>query len=155
MAASARTALILCVDDYENILAGWEMLLKGDGYEVLTASGWRRALELFASHPVDEVVLDYQMPEMTGDVLASYMKAIKPNVPVLLVSGDASLAQTKIKSVEAFMLKADVTTLLATVKMLLDSTRRASNAITFPDQSQATPKEQMDDLCSTRPIKAA
>jgi signal transduction histidine kinase len=95
------------------------------------------------------------MPEMTGDVLASYMKAIKPNVPVLLVSGDASLAQTKIKSVEAFMLKADVTTLLATVKMLLDSTRRASNAITFPDQSQATPKEQMDDLCSTRPIKAA
>jgi CheY-like chemotaxis protein len=37
------------------------MLLEKNGYEVLEASGGDEGLKLFRSHPIDAVVLDYQM----------------------------------------------------------------------------------------------
>lgn len=121
---AARTALILCVDDYENILIGWKMLLEQEGYKVLTATDWRQAFDLFASHEVDEVILDYQMPGMSGDAVAIQMKRIKPDVPILLLSGDRSLSEDKVTSVDAFLFKTDsVTDFLAEVGALLTQCR--------------------------------
>jgi CheY-like chemotaxis protein len=87
------------VDDYQNILESWKILLESEGYRVSDSS---RALQLFASHPVDEVVLDYEIPGMSGDVVACEMKAMKPTVPILMLSGDDPLPQDRVKAVEAF-----------------------------------------------------
>ncbi len=60
--------LILCADDSPGVLEGWKALLKREGYEVLTATNGKEALQVFVSHPVDLVLLDYHMPEMNGDL---------------------------------------------------------------------------------------
>jgi len=124
LSMAARTALILCVDDYENIVIGWKMLLEQEGYEVITATDWAKALQLFASHEVDEVILDYQMPEMSGDSIALRMKELKPDVPILLLSGDRSLAVDTMTSIDDFLFKNDsVTDFLTTVGALLNRSR--------------------------------
>ena len=121
---AARTELILCVDDYENILIGWKMLLEQEGYTVVIATDWAKALQLFATHKVDEVILDYQMPGMSGDSIALHMKRLKPEVPILLLSGDRSLAADKLTSIDDFLFKTDsVPDFLSKVRALLNRSR--------------------------------
>lgn len=78
--------LLLCVDDRATSLEVRRLLLEREGYEVLTASDGTAGLELFADRPVDLVVLDYHMPEPNGAVVAQRMRALKPQVPVIMLS---------------------------------------------------------------------
>lgn len=50
-----------------------KMLLEECGYDVFIAASGATALQLFSSHPIDLVLLDYRMPEMNGDVVADRM----------------------------------------------------------------------------------
>ena len=76
--AMPKRPLILCVDDEWNGLEGRKMLLEESGCKVLASTSGAEALRLFASNPVDLVLLDYHMPEMRGDVVAACMKASHP-----------------------------------------------------------------------------
>lgn len=78
--------LLLCVDDRAASLEVRRLILEHEGYEVLTASDGPSGLELFAAKPVDLVVLDYNMPEVNGAVVARKMRAMKPQVPVIMFS---------------------------------------------------------------------
>jgi CheY-like chemotaxis protein len=97
---------LLCIDDHETSLAGWCLYLQGAGYSVETARTPQEGLERFAVRPVDLVLLDYAMPEMTGGEVAQAMKSIKPDVLIVLFSGvtlsEEQLARTK---VDAFIEK--------------------------------------------------
>jgi CheY-like chemotaxis protein len=79
--------LVLCVDDELVGLRVRQLLLERAGYKVLTAADGASGLELFATHPVDAVVLDYAMPGMHGGEVAEKMRQTKPKVPILLLSG--------------------------------------------------------------------
>ncbi len=78
--------LLLCVDDRAATLEVRKMLLEREGYDVLTAADGPSRLELFASREVDLVLLDYNMPEENGAVVARKMRALKPEVPVIMLS---------------------------------------------------------------------
>lgn len=79
--------IILCVDDEKNPLLLRKLVLEKAGYEVLTASSGTEALRLAASQSVDLVVSDHLMPGMSGTELAKQLKAIRPGLPILLMSG--------------------------------------------------------------------
>ena len=79
--------LVLSVDDDLSLLYTRYRLLSGAGYGVLSASDGAQALTLFAEHPVDLVLLDYALPEMDGGMVADAMKAHRPHVPIIIVSG--------------------------------------------------------------------
>src|ERR1700732_830214 len=115
-------ATILCIDDHWNGLIGRKMLLEQSGYQVLEASGGDEGLKLFRSHPVDAVVLDYQMPGMNGDVVAAKMKRINSQIPIMLLSAYGPLPESKLKSVDTFLSKSKgSTTLLSNLQSLLVS----------------------------------
>jgi len=98
------------------------MLLEKNGYEVLEASGGDEGLKLFRSHPIDAVVLDYQMPGMNGDVVAAKMKRIKSHVPIVLLSAYEPLPKNKLKAVDTFLCKSQPSDiLLSRLHALLDS----------------------------------
>jgi CheY-like chemotaxis protein len=116
-----QKATILCIDDQWSGLIGRKMLLEENGYEVLEATGGPEGLRLFLSHPVDAVVLDYQMPGMTGDVVAAKMKRIKSQVPIMLLSAYGPLPKSKLRSVDSFLSKSQpATALLSTLHDLLE-----------------------------------
>ncbi len=127
-----RRALILCVDEYESILTGWRALLEQEGYEVLTATDCNDALRLFSSEPIDQVMLDSQLPGMPGDAIAAEMKQIKPTVPILLLSGDERIPRERLTSVDAFLPKSGPIIVLATLKALL---ARSKATLRVPDEA--------------------
>lgn len=119
---SRLKATILCIDDQWNGLIGRKMLLENNGYEVLEATGGDEGLKLFLSHSVDAVVLDYQMPGMTGDVVAAKMKRVKSHVPIMLLSAYGPLPKKKLKAVDTFLSKSQPPQiLLSTLQGLLDT----------------------------------
>lgn len=80
---------VLCVDDAESILKFYEELFGRHGYEVVAAANGYQALDAFhsrASH-IDAVILDYEMPGMTGLELAILLKRHDPTLPIMMVSG--------------------------------------------------------------------
>src|SRR3954469_1150707 len=99
------STLILCVDDEVPGLELRSTLLAQAGYGVLTATSGEIAIHAFMENQVRCVVLDYLMPEMNGEEVAKAMRAIKPEVPILLLSGCLSLPNSVFKLVDAFLPK--------------------------------------------------
>lgn len=79
--------LILCVDDEPTGLTARRLLLSIVGYTVLTAPSGTIALKLFACNKVDLVITDHLLPDLTGAELISQMKLLKPEVPLVLLTG--------------------------------------------------------------------
>jgi CheY-like chemotaxis protein len=102
---SMRNPVVLCVDDDLDGLMGREALLEQKGYDVLISTSPREGLKLFASCRVDAVVLDYQIPEMCGDVVASRMKQLKPEIPIMLLSAHDGLDDEALPEVDMFLSK--------------------------------------------------
>jgi CheY-like chemotaxis protein len=116
-----KRPVILCVDDEWNGLEGRRMLFEERGYKVLVATSGEEALQLFASHPTDLVLLDYHMPKVNGDVIAERLKASQPDVPIAMLSADEGLPQSALESVDVFIPKSESpTSLLEIVEHLLD-----------------------------------
>ncbi len=81
---------LLCVDDDPKILHLYQLLLGRLGYEVVVAVNGRQALKLLEGNQIDAVISDFQMPGMNGGELAAEIKRLKPQLPVILVSGSES-----------------------------------------------------------------
>jgi two-component system, cell cycle sensor histidine kinase and response regulator CckA len=83
------TETILLVDDEEMILAVATDLLESLGYRVITANGGRAALSIYAERgeKIDLVLLDLIMPDQSGKETFNQLKAMNPQVRVLLSSG--------------------------------------------------------------------
>ena len=87
----ARRPVVLIVDDEKNILVALSRMLDLEGFRPLVAGGGRVALEKLATTEVDAVLLDVRMPDMNGlDVLETVRRS-HPNLPILMMSGHASL----------------------------------------------------------------
>lgn len=80
---------VLLVDDNEGVRVLSARVLEEAGYMVLEAATGRRALELLHAHagPVDLLITDVRMPQMSGGELAAEIKRVQPAIPVLFISG--------------------------------------------------------------------
>ncbi|HWC97073.1 MAG TPA: response regulator [Candidatus Sulfopaludibacter sp.] len=91
------SATILAVDDDLAVLGFVDSVLRTAGYRVLTADGGRSAIRAFEScdAPVDLLVTDVMMPDLTGPVVAQRLLSRQPDLPVLFISGfhDAEMVQ--------------------------------------------------------------
>lgn len=80
---------ILVVDDDAAVLRIMTQMLERAGYGVLAAPGAGEALQVFPQHQ-DEIALaicDVMMPVMSGPLLAERLMALRPGLPVLLITG--------------------------------------------------------------------
>ena len=89
---------LVWIDDYEPGLRVYQALAESFGFRVLTASSGKMGLELVASHRVDAVVVDYEMPVMNGEAVAKLIKTNWPELPVILFSG-SSMLPSRVKHV--------------------------------------------------------
>ena len=80
--------LILCVEDNEDYLRLRKAVLEQHGYSVVSARNGADALQTLSEAPVCLVLSDHMLRGETGLELAQRMKVIKPDVPVVLYSGN-------------------------------------------------------------------
>jgi len=99
-----RHGTILCVDDSETMLIICQTMLEANGYKVHTATGGKEGLQALNDNPIDLVIVDNRMPEMTGAELANEIKRVYKNLPVLMFS-DSSDAPTSSDSIDLFLNK--------------------------------------------------
>jgi CheY-like chemotaxis protein len=104
--APVSSVVILCVDDEDIPRTLRKIILMKQGYSVLTAGSASEALDLLDRHHVDLVLTDQMMPGMVGTELAKRLRATKPTLPVIIVSGvneipeDAIFADRFVSKVE-------------------------------------------------------
>ncbi len=88
---------ILIVDDDQGTLASLSRAFALVSYTALTASSAARALEKLDEEDVDAILSDVVMPEMDGIEFLSRVRTKAPDVPVILMSGQASV-ETAVKA---------------------------------------------------------
>jgi PAS domain S-box-containing protein len=88
-ANSQGTETLLVVDDNASVLEMMRAGLQRCGYDVLTASSGARAMQIATSREIDLVLLDAVLPGESGEQIFEQLRALNPNIPVLLVSGYA------------------------------------------------------------------
>lgn len=83
------TGVVLFVDDEAVIVKGVEQILKSVGYQTVPASNGEEALEYFSKNhkKIDIVLTDLTMAGISGYELASKIKQIKQDIPVVLCTG--------------------------------------------------------------------
>ena len=85
------TVHILIVDDEQPIRESLSGLFEDEGYLVSAAPSGEEAVARFRKHPADCIFLDIWMPGIDGLETMSRIKQIDPNVPVIMMSGHATI----------------------------------------------------------------
>ncbi len=80
---------ILLAEDEAALLQMTAQMLEAQGYTVLKAAAPHEAVRLAGTHPglIELLVTDVVMPEMNGRDLATAVRALRPDIKVLFVSG--------------------------------------------------------------------
>ena len=92
LAPSPSGALaILVVDDEALIRDVLVVVLSEDGHTVESAADGAEALQKLSVHPFDLVITDRAMPRMNGDQFATAVRALYPDMPVILLTGFGDL----------------------------------------------------------------
>jgi len=87
-----RSASILVVDDEALVRLTVADMLVDEGYTIHEADSGERAFELVCQGLLpDLLITDFKMPGMNGSELASKVRSVAGNVPVLVITGYAEL----------------------------------------------------------------
>jgi PAS domain S-box-containing protein len=85
------TPTILVVDDEPRMIESLKCLLTNNGWEVQTAGSGKEAVEYVERRPIDCVLLDLVMPDADGLEILEKIKSRRPEIPVIIVTGYASV----------------------------------------------------------------
>jgi two-component system, cell cycle response regulator len=80
---------ILVIDDSPEVIDSTRQLLETEGHRVLTASGGKEGLAIAAKEHPHLILVDYFMPEMTGEDVVREIRRTDKIVQIILVTGYA------------------------------------------------------------------
>ncbi|MEI7700137.1 MAG: response regulator transcription factor [Planctomycetia bacterium] len=121
---------ILVVEDEDAIARGLRFNFEREGYQVDLTDNGPAALELYesAQPPIDLVVLDLMLPQMSGYEICRCLRRLDLDIPILALTA-RTLSEDKIQAfdcgVDQYMTKPfSLPELLSRVRNLLDKRRR-------------------------------
>lgn len=113
---------VLLIDDEQDFLDVMSERMKNRDIDVTTATSAKDALDLATSGGFDAIILDLQMPEMDGLQALEKLKAINPDLQIILLTGHATIE----KGVQAMKLGAtDVLEKPADIQVLTEKIKKA------------------------------
>jgi two-component system, cell cycle sensor histidine kinase and response regulator CckA len=128
---SERPISLLLVDDEQLLRRSFGRLLRQHGFEVTEAAGGAEALELYTSGKHDLVILDLDMPGMSGEETQVELLQRAPDARIMFASGHADPQREQVvreRGARAFLQKPyEIAVLVGTIHQIL---RQPS----FPDE---------------------
>jgi CheY-like chemotaxis protein len=97
--------VVLCIDDNHDVLECERAFLEAFGYAVLTAPSGDKGLEMASIYSVDVVVLDYFMPSMNGQEIATELRRLRPQVPIILLTEGKGVPEPALSLADALVAK--------------------------------------------------
>jgi two-component system cell cycle response regulator DivK len=126
----ANQPTVLVVDDYLDMLDVWEMYLCAEGFNCLTASDGHQALATAASELPDVIVMDLELPGLSGIEVARELRS-RPSthgIPLIAVTGHSHVTELDRARQAGFDLvivkPCDPSVLLLEVRRLVAAPRR-------------------------------
>jgi len=89
---------VLFVDDEPKMLNSIERTLNGEPYNIITAEGARKALEILEEKQVHVLVTDLRMPEISGFELIQMIKKEHPHIIRMILTGHTDI-ETLLKAI--------------------------------------------------------
>ena len=88
----SESKTVLIVDDERDLLELVSYNLRRTGYEVLSATNGRKALDLIVETKPDLVLLDLMLPELGGTEIASRVRAnpLTATIPIIMLTAKGS-----------------------------------------------------------------
>lgn len=86
-----KKTVVLTIDDEQSVRTALSVFLSGLGYEVLEAEDGREGMDQFDTNKPDIVLVDLQMPVMSGFEVLEHLREASPETPVVVVSGTNSI----------------------------------------------------------------
>ena len=133
---------VLLVDDEEEFLEIMAERMRNRGMEVVAVTSAKEALEKIEKELFDAIILDFMMPGMNGLETIKAIKKKKPQLQVILLSGQATLS----KGIEAMKLGAlDVVEKPADMELLVAKIKKAGSktALIVDKQTQENVEEML------------
>ena len=122
MAASRGNPVVLVADDDALIRLVLRRALELNGYEVSEANDGNSAIPVAVQESIDIMILDARMPGPTLAQTFAELRRVRPELPVLILSGLAEAPPQAGEPKTAFLTKpVDTHMLLSTVAELLSS----------------------------------
>ncbi len=90
---------ILIIDDEESVRKSLADVMRDEGYDVVTAASGRESIDLLSEIQPSLVLLDIAMPEMDGIETLRRIKDIRPEMPIIMVTGHGTI-DTAVKTVK-------------------------------------------------------
>ena len=140
---------ILVVDDEANIRAGLKAILTKDGHEVKDAASGEEAMPLLEVFPCEVAIVDIRMPGMPGVELLHEIRARRPFVSVILLTGhgtlETAMAAVKEGAIEYLLKPAQPDLIRQAVSTALASARRNRQQALFME-SLRTGMQRLGEL---------
>jgi CheY-like chemotaxis protein len=92
---------ILIADDNQEAAEAIKKFLTRKGYSPDTAFDGKEALDLIKINNYDLVLLDHDMPEMTGLELLDYIKKNNPEMKIVMITGYTDMEGSAAKGMGA------------------------------------------------------
>jgi two-component system, cell cycle sensor histidine kinase and response regulator CckA len=86
-AEPTKTLRVMVVDDDQAVRDFVDRVLRDAGYRTMVAASGPEAIELASKQPIDLLLTDVNMPQMTGDELARRLRLDEPSLKVLYLTG--------------------------------------------------------------------
>jgi CheY-like chemotaxis protein len=119
---------ILCIDDYVSAGIVRKAMLEMQGYSVIIAESGEEGLEIVREQPIDLVISDHYLQGKTGAQIAREMKAFRPELPIVLLSGAMECPEGA-DYIDAFICKAEAPQVLFdTITRLLNKPYASGHA---------------------------
>jgi CheY-like chemotaxis protein len=122
--SAATGSTILLVDDYPDALDVWELYLRAEGFRVLTAANGHDALARATAEMPDMVVMDLQLPDLSGFEVARELRS-RPathHIPLIAATGYSHAVHDEARQsgFDSLIVKpCDPDTLVAEIRRLL------------------------------------
>jgi NADH-quinone oxidoreductase subunit E/NADP-reducing hydrogenase subunit HndA len=137
---------VLIVDDEQVVLRSCERILTAEGYFVQTALSAHNALEMLSENPYDLMITDIRMPEMDGLELGRQVRARRPDLDIIIMTGYPS--QENIR--EALSLRiVDYLTKPISPAVLVDAVKKAVDI----SKKHAAPDQEAEDYTEEAAVK--
>jgi two-component system autoinducer 1 sensor kinase/phosphatase LuxN len=115
---------VFCIDDDEATLEVLKSTVETHGYSVLTCSNWQSAMDIFKRNTIDLVIVDYEMPPMSGYEVSLWIRSVSPRVPIILHSDSLDTSEIAIKRADACIPKGtEPSVLIAAISTLIMKSR--------------------------------
>jgi DNA-binding NtrC family response regulator len=124
MKASVEKERLLIVDDAKDTLEVLQRNLSSQGYQIFTATSVAEAINILAATPVDLVITDLKMPEVSGMDLIRHVRENLKDTEVMMITGypsiEGAVAAVKTGAEEYLAKPFSAEELLSAVRRALD-----------------------------------